>query len=111
MQPIPLEPGMRVRCVRADHYAKVLREGKEYTVSRVDEGGNWVWVDGLMGYHLDLKRFKPIVRVKAKCVPSLSVLIKRAVAAVERMTPAERAAMDKAQRESWARGEAGMGID
>lgn len=54
---------------------------------------------------------RPVVRVKAKCVPSLSVLIKRAVAAVERMTPAERAAMDKAQRESWARGEAGLGLD
>jgi len=50
-------------------------------------------------------RVKPHVRVKAPCVPSLDLLIKRAVAAFDAMTPEQKDAHVKAQRASWVRGE------
>jgi hypothetical protein len=53
------------------------------------------------------RRFKPVVRVKAKCVPSLDLLLKRSAAAVRAMTPDQREEMWRKQRESWVRGNTG----
>ena len=41
----------------------------------------------------------------------LNTLVLRAIAAFDAMTPAQQATMLQAQRESWARGEAGIGSD
>lgn len=66
MQPIPLEPGMRVRCIRADHYAEALTLGASYTVLDFDSCvGASVQLSEKPGYHFFPDRFKPIVRVKA----------------------------------------------
>lgn len=48
---------------------------------------------------------RPVVRVKAPCIPSLDVMIKRASAWFNSLTPAEQEAHRKAQRESYVRGE------
>lgn len=42
-----------------------------------------------------------------KTDPELLVLLRKAREAVEAMSPEERAAMERAQRESWVRGEMG----
>lgn len=131
---IPLEPGMRVRCVDASG-ALFLDVGRTYNVLW-DTGDNIFVLGGRtsggMGRYAK-RRFKPIVRVKARCVRTMSItisggaspldvtgyrrflpvrqsqidgldaLIKQAVAAFDRLSPDEKAAAYKAQAESWAR--------
>jgi hypothetical protein len=62
MQPIPLEPGMRVRCVRTAQVSRTVIAGENYTVHEIishgrvtlrETDGQWI-----------ANRFKPIVRVK-----------------------------------------------
>jgi hypothetical protein len=50
---------------------------------------------------------KPRVRVKARCIVSFDLLVKRAKAKLDRMTPEEQALHWQAQRESWVRGQVG----
>ena len=79
---IRLEPGMRVRCVEQGGFLGLsIRKGRNYTVSSVDRG--WVSVSEFPNYNFNPSRFKPVVRVKAKCVSSLSVVIARTVEAYE----------------------------
>lgn len=55
-----LEPGMRVRCV--DAHDTRLRKSREYAVEAVT--GDYVSVVGeRYGWHV--RRFKPVIRVKA----------------------------------------------
>lgn len=98
-----LEPGMRVRCVdNKGGFGDALEVGSEYQVVLQDKLG-MVKLDGFAAFSFVPHRFKPIVRVKAPCVPSLDLMLRRAVAAVEAMTPAERAEMQRKQAESWVR--------
>jgi hypothetical protein len=111
MQPIQLKPGMRVRCVNAGGViGRKIRVGEEYVTRVADcwKPEQRIALVGVVGVFYP-HRFKPIVRVKAPYIPSLDLMIRRAVAAVEAMTPAQRAEMHQAQRESWVRGEMGMG--
>jgi hypothetical protein len=100
MQPIPLEPGMRVRCVRADHYANKLVDGGTY---RIERSGGFLSVGmvnlvGMPGYHFTASRFKPIIRVKMRAMPSLDILLARALRTFDKMSPAEKDAHIRAQR-------------
>lgn len=61
MQPIQLEPGMRVRCVRAGFGVK---DGEECILTAVSHRSFMVAIEGLDGW-MSASRFKPIVRVKA----------------------------------------------
>lgn len=98
---------MRVRCVNDTgvvHKHPRLTRGKEYDATEPFStvGNSFVKIvddAGIKSAWL-VDRFKPVVRVKATCVPSLSVLVMRA-----RMTPEQQQAMQVAQRESWVRGE------
>jgi hypothetical protein len=57
---------------------------------------------------LAANRFKPIIRVKMRAKPSLDILVARALRTFDKMSPAEKAAHIRAQRESWVRGFVGM---
>lgn len=96
-----LEPGMRVRCVDAGSNCLIVT-GRDYVVAarqndmvRVNQWGVWY----------PIERFKPIVRVKAQCVPTLDLLMKRAVTAFNAMTPEQQETHRQEQRLSWVRGE------
>jgi hypothetical protein len=103
-----LEPGMRVRCVLGA--STFLTIGKEYLIEKVSLRYAWVVDDsGKRGNWL-VYRFKPVVRVKAKCVPSLDLILKRSAVAFKPMTPEQQQAMQNAQRESWVRGEKALGL-
>lgn len=95
-----LEKGMRVRA--AGGFDHGLIKGNEYLVVFVDPiipictiAGSPRW------YGVDC--FKPLIRVKAPCVPSLDLHVKRATAAFHELSPEEQVAHWQAQRESWAR--------
>lgn len=101
-----LDPGMRVRCVEGSGvsgYPGRVLTGTEYIVERHQDG--MIWVNGNQWYEW---RFKPVVRVKAPCIrtgQAFDLLVQRAVAAFEAMTPEQQVAHWGAQRESWVRGE------
>jgi hypothetical protein len=77
MQPIPLEPGMRVRCVQPDELIG-LHYGDEHVVYRTDfhprTGKYRIWVDNGNRW-FRANRFKPIVRVKAPSVRTVNITI------------------------------------
>lgn len=102
MQPIPLEPGMRVRCVDAIG-SSILEHGAEYVVEGKTKLGGTKLLGFRGGWYAE--RFKPIIRVKAPCIPSIDVMIKRAKAWFDALTPAEQKAHMTAQRDSYVRGE------
>lgn len=108
-----LEPGMRVRCVDAGSCGG-LTNGTEYRVlePRRDAPSALVRVTGgtlpATGATYYTNRFKPIVRVKAKCVRSIDLKIKAAVAWFAALSPDQQAAHVEVQRQSWVRGEMGL---
>lgn len=108
-----LEPGMRIRVVDVGPNKRLML-GAEHVVAAYDPDNIPFPSVTLVADTGDRKRsyfshrFKPVIRVKAKCVPSLSVLLSRAEKAVLAFTPAEREAMHQMQRALWARGEAAL---
>lgn len=62
-----LEPGMRVRCVDAEWHT-MLTNGAEYVVRSGQKcriGGTHVYIEGhAFAYYA--RRFKPVIRVKAR---------------------------------------------
>lgn len=101
---VKLQPGMRVRYVGAKA-GGFLQRGPDYTVQYSD--GDFVALRGCQ-YAVSTNDLKPVVRVKAPCVPLLEVLTARAIAAVAAMSPHQQAAHWAAQRDSWVRGNAGI---
>lgn len=96
--------GMRLRCVDNRGVEWALNKGQTCNVVSCTPG--FVWVDeSPCVFGFAQSRFKPIVRVKAPCIPSLDLLLRRAVAAAAGMTPEQREEMYRKQRESWVRGE------
>lgn len=96
---------MRVRCINDTYFKYLLKAGREYVAYA--HNGDWISIGEPGKNQRDFlaKRFKPVVRVKAKCVASLDLLLKRSAAAVRAMTPEARETMMQAQRQSWVRGE------
>jgi hypothetical protein len=104
MQSIPLEPGMRVRCV--DKHGIWLNRVDKYTVTYAF--GDDVYLQGEGSFPFRRDRFKPIIRVKMRAKPSLDILLARALRTFDKMSPTEKDAHIRAQRESWVRGFVGM---
>lgn len=107
-----LTAGMRARCVHnlIDSGAATprLTVGKEYGILgndgicitvRDDFGDVCPWYAW---------RFKPVIRVKAPCKPSLDILMERFVAKFNAMSPEDQEAHLRTQRESWVRGEVAL---
>lgn len=65
MQTIPLEPGMRVRCVNAGWHFD-LEPNAEYVVDRMPDDIRVRLVGHSQSYYAS--RFKPIIRVKGRLV-------------------------------------------
>lgn len=108
LEPFQLEPGDRVRCVdNAGGYGEVLTHGAEYEIAGVQSDSGLIQLRGVHSYGFKARRFKPVIRVKAKCVPTLDLLLKRSNVAWRAMSPAGQEAMLQAQRASWVRGNTG----
>jgi len=75
MQPIQLEPGMRVRCVdNRSGFGELLEPGREYRVISFEHGSrvDLVEIDACSFAKFAVTRFKPIVRVKANSARLIS---------------------------------------
>jgi hypothetical protein len=103
-----IKPGQRLRCVNGT-CTRSLRVGETYTFHHGSNG--LVVLVELPDREFSAERFKPVVRVPARCVPSLNVLVRRANAAHDLLTPAQQAEHWNAQRESWVRSCTGAGAD
>jgi hypothetical protein len=95
MEPIPLETGMRVRCIDASSHTAIV-EGETYVVRRAATHAR-VYIEGFTGGFYPY-RFKPIIRVKMRAMPSLDILLARALRTFDKMSPAEKDAHIRAQR-------------
>jgi hypothetical protein len=110
-----LEQGMRVRCVNNDGVSLRLKLSSEYEVDclRRNSFGDFVVMVGVPG-HWKAGRFKPVVRVKApsihtgRAAVSFEQMVARACKWFDNLTPEQQAEHREAQRQSWARGEAGL---
>lgn len=96
-----------MRCVRGGFQ---LYAGTDYTIDEVWCHGEWVKLRETDGGWL-ADRFKPVVRVKAVCVPSLDLMVRRANAAFAKLSPEQQTVHWEMQRRSWVRGEMALGAD
>lgn len=85
-----------------------MHEAGETELARV-----WTKIDKIRAKQASKPRHSPLPEAFTPAVadPVLTELLQKAKTIYEAMTPEEREAMHKLQRESWVRGEMGMGND
>jgi hypothetical protein len=103
------QPGQRLRCVDGFRSQGRLVEGHTYTFRR--RIGGMIEIEEFLEKEFFADRFKPVVRVKAVCVPSLGLMVRRANVAFANLSPEQQTVHWEMQRRSWVRGEMALGAD